>query len=203
MTTPRFPSVGIVEAHGHYRLAAVTGSMAAGAGTRLIFYARNTSASKLVLVQELLLDGIIATTAFAAGQIRATAHIARAFTAENGTPGGTALTLTANNAKLRTAMATTALGVARISTTAALAAPTWSLDDNAVGQINTHSSGGFSAATPIIGSVYLPHRELIRRDDSYPIVLAENEGVAVHVTVPETGVWIAGVTMRWAEAAKF
>lgn len=185
---------------GHYSVDTTTGSMAAGAATRLIFYCRNTSSSVLVAITELSLTGLIATTAFAAGQILVSAKIARTFSAENATPGGTALTLTTTDQALRSSMGTTAMGVIRIATTAALGAPTWALDDNAIGEINTHSSGGWQTATPIIGSVYLPREDLFEMQaNEHPIVLANNEGVAINVTVPATGVWIAGVRMKWSE----
>lgn len=188
---------------GFYQISSKTGSVAAGAATKLIFYARNTSTSKLAHLLHLKLNGVIATTAFAVGQVLYEAYIARAFTAENGTPGGTALTISGQNAQLNSAFDTTALAVVRISTTAALAAPTWTLDAQPVGQLNSHSSAGFNAATPIIGSQYLPNEgDLFKVDlaaGQYPIVLGANEGVALQVTVPATGVWIAGVTMKWAE----
>lgn len=185
---------------GHYAIDSTTGSMAAGAASKLIFYAWN-SGSSLVGVTELSLTGIIATTAFAAGQILAQGFVARSFTAENGTPGGTSLTLTGNNQKDRTSMATTSMGKIRIATTAALGTPTWTLDSQPFGEINTHSSAGFSSATPIIGSIYLPREDLWTASSTadHPLLLANNEGVAVSVTVPATGVWIAGVRMKWYE----
>lgn len=183
---------------GIYKIAASTGAIAAGAATRLIFYARWSHATRRAFIRELALTGLIATTAFAAGGILVEAKVARGFTAENGTPGGTALTLTGNNAKQRTAFGTTDMAVIRASATAALATPTWTLDDQAYAAIQTHSSGGVGAATPIIGSIYLPKRELIKLDDP-PVILAQNEGVAIQVTVPATGVWTAGIEMTWSE----
>lgn len=186
-----------------YQISSKTGSVAAGAATKLIFYARNASTSKLAHILHLKMNGVIATTAFAAGQVLYEAFIARGFSAENGTPGGTALTITGENARLKTSFDTTALSVVRIASTAALAAPTWTLDAQPFGQLNSHSSAGVNAATPIIGSQYLPNDgELFKADianGDWPIVLGANEGVAIQVTVPATGVWIAGVTMKWAE----
>lgn len=190
---------------GQYAIAETTGAIAAGASADSpIFYARNTSSTNLVVVTELSIDGMYATTAFAAGGIQIKAFIARAFTAENGTPGGTALTITTNNAKLRTSMGTTSIAVVRISTTAALAAPTWTLDAQPIGRIQTHSSAGFNAATPIIGSIYLPKTDLLKASaGDHPVILAANEGIAVLATVPGTGVWLAGVRMKWAEVKAY
>lgn len=186
-----------------YQISSKTGSVAAGAATKLIFYARNASTSKLAHILHLKMNGVIATTAFAAGQVLYEAFIARGFSAENGTPGGTALTITGENARLKTSFDTTALSVVRIASTAALAAPTWTLDAQPFGQLNSHSSAGVNAATPIIGSQYLPNEgDLFKVDlaaGQFPIVLGANEGIGLQVTVPATGVWIAGITMKWAE----
>lgn len=190
---------------GHYAIAESTGAIAAGAAADSpIFYARNTSATNLAIIQEIEIDGMYATTAFAAGGIALEAFIARSFTAENGTPGGTALTITGNEANLRTSMGAISLGVIRIASTAALGAPTWTLDTQPIGRIHTHSSGGVGSATPIIGSIFLPKTTLFKADPfEHPIILAQNEGVAILATVPGTGVWLAGVRMKWAEVTTY
>jgi hypothetical protein len=189
----------------HFSISGTTGAIAAGAAAKLIFYARNTHATKLALIQRVLIDGVFATTAFAAGQVLYSLHVVRAFTAENGTPGGTALTITGNNQKLRTSHGGTAMGVIRIASTAPLGAPTFTADAQAVGQLNSHSSAGTGSATPIIGSQYVPNNGVLYDAiaGDHPIVLAQNEGVSITVAVPATGVWTAGVTMRWAEVTAY
>lgn len=188
---------------GYYQISSKTGSMAAGAATYLVFYARNASTTKLAHLLHLKLNGVIATTAFTAGQVLYEAYVARGFTAENGVPGGTALTITGENQRLKTSMDSTALSVIRIASTAALGAPTWTLDAQPIGQLNSHSSAGYNAATPIIGQQYLPNNgDLFKVDlgaGQFPLILGANEGIAVKVTVPATGVWTAGITMKWAE----
>lgn len=186
----------------HYSISAETGSVAAGAATKLIWYCQWTSTAKVALVRKVELEGVIATTAFAAGQVLYQLNIARGFTAENGTPGGTALTITGENQRLSSPYATTGFGVIRIASTAALGAPTWTLDANPISTINSHSSAGVNAATPIIGSQYVSDGQLFNADiagGESPIVLHANEGLAIQVTVPATGVWIAGINMKWAE----
>lgn len=186
----------------HYSLSGETGSIAAGAATKLIWYCWWSSSSKVALVRKVELEGVIATTAFAAGQVLYQLNIARGFTAENGTPGGTALTLTGANQRLASPYAATAMGVVRIASTAALGAPTWTLDANPVSTINTHSSAGKFSATPIIGSQDINDGQLFNAniaDGESPIILHPNEGLAIQVTVPATGVWIAGINMKWAE----
>lgn len=189
---------------GHYAISGTTGSVAAGAATNLIWYCRYTG-SQVAIVRRVSIDGVIATTAFTAGQLLYHLSIARAFTAENGTPGGTALTISKPNQLLRDGGAAIGMGVVRIASTAALGAPTWTLDSNSVAQLNSHSSAGVNAATPIIGSQYLPRDGVMWNADQmndYPIILGNNEGLALQVTVPATGVWIAGVTMEWDEPAE-
>lgn len=190
---------------GHYRVAALTGSIGAGmASNGELVQFRWTDASKLAVIHSVRCNGIYATTAFAAGAITVFATIARSFTAA-GTGGG-ALTLTGNNNKARTSMATTSVGEVRVSTTAALGAGTKVLDGHNVGQIITHSSAGWNSATPIIGSIYLPRTDLVVPDTSigeHPIVLAQNEGLVIRATVPGTGVWIAGFEISWAEVTAY
>lgn len=191
---------------GHYAVDATTGSLAAGGGAgQLIFYAWNSSTTMLMGITELSITGMIATTAFSAGQILFAGFVARSFTAENGTPGGTALTLTGNNQKDRTSMATTSVGKIRVATTGPLGAPTWTLDSQAFGEINTHSSAGFNAATPIIGSIYLPRNDLYLATSTadHPLLLANDEGVGIKLSVPATGVSIVGIRMKWYEVQAF
>ena len=189
--------------YGHYAVAVQTGAIAAGASANSeILQFRWDTAGKLAIITEIEATGMIATTAFAAasGNITLKATIARAYTV-NGS-GGTALGFTGDNAALRTNMADSAVSDFRIATTAALTAGTAVLEDNDIGQITTHSSGGFSAATPIIGSIYLPTTTLFRADiqnGQYPLVLASDEGFVVRATVPATGVWTLGLLVKWAE----
>lgn len=188
-----------------FQISCKTGAIAAGAGTNIIFYAQWTSTTKLAMIEKVFINGHYATTAYAAGAVLYEMHIARGFTAENGTPHGTALTITGLNQRLKTGSAGTAFAVIRVTDTTAggLGAPTWTLDANPVGQLASHSSAGVGAATPIIGNQYLPYNgELFKADvasGEYPIILAANEGIGVRVTVPATGVAVHGITMKWAE----
>lgn len=195
----------IYRARGHYCVAVETGAMAAGAATREVLQFRWNDTSRVAIITEIGVTGMIATTAFAAGAITIKATVARDWTA-NGT-GGTALVFggdcQADNAVLRTNMPDSLVGDFRVATTASLGAGTKTLEVNDIGQIVTHSSGGFSAATPIIGSIYLPTLTLFKPDltvGQYPLILSANEGFVVQVTVPGTGVWNIGMLVKWAEA---
>ena len=191
--------------YGHYAVAVQTGAIAAGASADSeVMQFRWDTSGKLAIITEVAVTGMRATTAFAVGVITLKATIARAYTV-NGS-GGTALVFggdsNVDNAALRTNMADSVVSDFRISTTAALTAGTAALEVNDIGQITTHSSGGFSAATPIIGSIYLPTTTLFRADiqnGQYPLVLASDEGFVVRATVPATGVWNLGLLVKWAE----
>lgn len=191
-------------AHGHYVVDVATGAIGAGmAADGQLFHFRWTNTDNLAVVYEISVTGMRATTAFAAGAIDLKATKARAWTAVGS--GGTALTLTTDEAQLRTNMDTSLVGDARVATTAALTAGTHTLDTQDIGRITTHSSGGVGAATPIIGSIYLPTTELFTADlesGEYPLVLSANEGFVVRATVPATGVWNLGIRVKWAEASE-
>lgn len=200
---PRNPAV--YGAAGHYAVATATGAIAAGMATNgQLLHFRWTSTTQFALINEVLVTGMRATTAFAAGTINMEMVVARAYTAVGS--GGTAIEFggdsNVDNAALRTNMADSAVNDLRIASTAALTAGTQALEANAIGQIITHSSGGVGSATPIIGSLYLPHNVLFKADASsglYPLVLTKDEGFVIRATVPATGVWNAGFLVRWAE----
>jgi hypothetical protein len=74
------------------------------------------------------------------------------------------------------------------------------------GAITGTLSAGTGGATPIIGSIYLPTYDLFEcdvTDGEHPIILAQNEGIVIRATVPATGVWTAGFTIKWCELAAF
>src|SRR3990167_622382 len=186
---------------GHYVIDVATGAIGAGmAANAEVFQFRWTADANLAIIQEISITGMRATTAFAVGAIDIKATVARAYTVVGS--GGTALTLTTEEATLRTNMGTSLVGDARVATTAALTAGTHTLDTQDLGRITTHSSGGVGAATPIIGSIYLPATTLFKADlasGEFPLVLADNEGFVVRADVPGTGVWNLGIRVKWAE----
>jgi hypothetical protein len=195
-------------AFGHYKFSTRTGSMAAGlAAAAAILQYRWADATRLAILTRLYADGMFASTAFAVGQILFEMMVARAYTAQ--AASGTNIAFTGNNQKQRTSMGTSLLnasGLVQISATAALTAGTHTLDAVAHGQINSHSSAGTGGATPIIGNQFLPKNEFFDPgvgDGDHPLVFAQNEGFIVRATVPATGVWVLGLTARWAEVASY
>lgn len=190
---------------GHYQLAVQTNEIREDmAENGEIFQFRWTDATRLCIINKITINGMFATTAFAAGGITLAAAICRSWSADG--TGGTTLTLTGDNNQLRSSMGASLLGTARIATIGALGAGTKTIDAQNIGMITTHSSGGTSSATPIIGSIHLPMNDLFDCDiasGEHPIVLAANEGIIVRAKVPPTGLWTAGLTIKWAELTAF
>ena len=121
---------------------------------------------------------------------------ARAFTASD--TGGTAGTLTGNNAKLRTSLATTGVSQIMIANTGTMTAGTRTLDTDPMAAIvipltTTADTGGV-----LNSSLYNPGQA-----GDYPLELATNEGFVVQLTVPATGTEVITVTVDWEEYSAF
>jgi hypothetical protein len=181
---------------GIYALSLQTGTMAAGlAANSEIYQARWTHATNVALVKQFRLDGGGGIAAFAAGFYKHEAMVARAWSVDGS--GGTAATLSGNNNKLRTSMGTTGFGAIRIAGTAALSAGTKTLDTQGFGA----AMGGLTATA----GASMPAFDLFNpeSESEFPLVLATNEGVIVRTTVPATGTWTAGITLKWAELTSY
>lgn len=183
---------------GSYRKSLLSGTMAAGlAGNAVVYSWRWGDASRLGVVQKVILDGLSGSaTAFAAGFGKVDMVLGRSFSASN--TGGTGGTLTGNNGKLRTSMGTTLLTDVRISSTAALAGGTVTLDTDPVGQISlsfgTVASVQYANQVPLFGEDIGP---------THPLVCVQNEGFQLRATVPATGTWQFGATTVWAEVTSY
>lgn len=197
---------------GHYIMHAATGSIAAGlAANSELVQLRYTGTNK-VIVHSIGIEYAVYTTAFAAGAFEFKVQRAINWTVD-GSGGGTVTPL-----KLRTSMSAPTATV-RVATTAALGAGTKTLDATILrgvrGAVVTgvSTAGGnpflqnadatadvpLGFATPV---ALWPEQDadVLRR---HPLVLAQNEGVVVLATVPGTGVWIAGFTLRFAEVTNY
>lgn len=187
-----------VGALGSYEISEASGTMAAGlAANSPIFSFRWSSAAGLAVVKSVYMSAGNAGTAFAAGVATFKCIAARSFTVSDS--GGTALTLTGNNGKMRTSHATTLLGDARIASTATLTAGTRSLDSTAIGTLLAPVST--AASTTLIS----PGTNLFDSGDSnaYPLILAQNEGFVITATVPATGTWAFAVNVEWDEVTTY
>ena len=181
---------------GHYVYANVTGTIAAGlAANSDIFQFRWTDSTRLCAIYEVSLVGMYQLTGFTAGAGLFRMNIARSFSA-SGT-GGTAATLTGDNQALRTSMGTSLVGDLRIATTAALGAGTKTYDSQSVGVYNKFILA--SANTQVFDEFKLWYTN----PGDHPIILAQNEGFGIRATVPATGTWVVGVSVKWAELTAY
>ena len=197
---------------GHYAVSARTGSIAAGmAANGQIFHARWTDATRFAVIYEIWIDEFDNTTAFTAGRFQFALDRARSWTADGS--GGTALTLTGDNAQMRTDMGASLFGAIRIATTAALGAGTSTFDANPIktigGRVGAIANKHIIPQSPVVttqevaSGIGVPLFVLTDGGMRHPIVLAQNEGIAIRGTVPATGVWSATVSMYWAEVTAY
>lgn len=181
---------------GHYGISLVSGVMAAGLAANSPIAIFRYTGGNLCAVTRVLFDASVAGTAFAAGVPTFGLMVARAFTAL--TTSGTVATLTGNNNKLRTSMATTGLGTFEVCTTAALTAGTWVLDAQEISRF----SGVSGTATT--GQIVPPGTRLFESGgDIHPLLLTNNEGWTVRATVPATGTWAFTCGVLWAEVTAY
>lgn len=183
---------------GAYSASAISGTMAAGlAADSEIVQFRWTHATNLCAVMSITLDGLAGSaTAFTAGFGKVALIGARTWTADGS--GGNTTTLTTNNGKLRTSMGTTLAGAMRSSSTAALTVGTKTLDGTPLG-IHTLSFG------TVVSVIYAGKVSLFDWRDAghHPLILATQEGFVLTATVPATGTWQFGATVRWAEVTAY
>jgi hypothetical protein len=193
-------------AFGHYRLGMTTGTIGAAlAANGELFQFRWTDATRLCIVQKVLISAGANVAATAAGLVNLDLTIARSFTAAG--TGGTAATITGNNQKTRTNMGTTLLGEARCATTAALGAGTKTLDSQSIG--NVAIGIGTGAITTTHNLQLIDKIDLLEVDadlSMHPIVLTQNEGFVIKngaTAWPAAMTWNLSVTVVWCEASNY
>lgn len=190
-----------VGALGSYRVSGISGTMAAGlAGASEILQFRWTHATNLAIIENVQLDSAYdLTTGFTIGTGRIMLRIARAWSADGS--GGAALTPAAAMEKLRTSQGNSLVGAIRIATTAALTAGTKTLDTDPIGQAFAVLPATVNVA--LFGTAPISLLDQGVSGPIHPIVLAQNEGFVVQATVPATGTWVFGLTLRWSEVTAF
>lgn len=186
---------------GQYVSAPSTGSIAAGlaAGSDIVQFRWSRIAEECV-IHSIKVTGLRCTTAFAVGPIDISLYVARTWSADGS--GGASFNGFGNRQKMDTRYATSLSSSFRVATTAALTNGTRALDFAPIGEIKTHSSGGTSSATPIIGNIHLPSTQLFYADVANgmsPLILGTAEGFVIQATVPGTGVWQMGIEVKWVE----
>jgi hypothetical protein len=182
---------------GSYSVCVKSGIMAAGlaaASPILAFlWKPATVPTSFALIRRIKFGMYNLGTGFAAGDILFDFLIARAFTVQD--TGGAAVTLTTNNAKLRTSYATTQAAI-QASATATLTAGTRTLDANPFRSLFTVVANSAFATS-------LNDTEVFRQQPGeQPLVLAgSGEGFVIQATVPATGTWTFGCSIDWDEVA--
>jgi hypothetical protein len=189
---------------GFYRVSAVSGTMAAAlAANSEIFQFRWADATKFAIVTRVAITAgaNVAATAAAISSLRMTA--ARAWTVAGS--GGTRLTMTGNNQKLRTSMGTSLVNDIGVSTTAGLTAGTKTLDAQDMGGVSFGIGTG--AITTALNLNIIPLTELLNIDASndHPLVLAQNEGFVIRsgIIFPASMTWAFTINVSWAEVVAY
>lgn len=173
---------------GIYSFGSSTGVMVAGlAANSEIFQFRYTGPD-VCLIREVRFEGLGSIIAFAAGVVNIQLFKARAWTVDGS--GGTALTLSGDQAKQKTSMIQTlnAVTTARMSSTAALTAGTKTLDTNPTSSV-------VSSVTVTAGDKVSSGNLYTDVQGKYPIACVNQEGIVVRATVPATGTWTSAVSM--------
>ena len=202
---PTFKTARVVvkpdEMVGSYQIGANTGlittdaASTSSAGT--LFSFRYTSGgSGTVCVIKRISVGYVCTTAFGTAQTMGFGVFpARSFTASDS--GGTSLSVTGNNNKMRTTQATSTVADIRVATTGALTAGTRTIDTNPIALTNFWVPGAGTSLT---------QTEIFNYDPGdYNMVFATNEGFVINnmVLMGATGVGVATFNVEWFEAAAY
>lgn len=179
-----------------YRVALKSGStgLTGLAAAAPIFSLQWVSTTLNALITRMTWNFTVTTVASAAGLLDSSLTIARSFTAAD--TGGTAITLTTNNAKKRTSYATTGMAM-RIAQTTALTAGTRTLDANPIANDSAWLATG--TLGPVGSGVY---QELLPvGNDQEGILLAANEGLvlALIAAMPTSAVAQLYIDIDWKE----
>lgn len=199
-----------VGALGHYRIASVTGTLAAALGASAVVYSFRWGDATRLCVLLKLRTRFLPLTPFTAATLTDhtsfDAYQARSFSASH--TGGTVLTPTGNNAKVRTSMGTSLVTDIRQSTTGALAGGTLTLDAFPFAQsVRKGNRVNPAAATE---ETIQPATDGMDLDfdmggGDYPLVFAQNEGFVIRnrTVWPAAGTGVLSTNITWAEVTAF
>jgi hypothetical protein len=156
-----FLSGGII---GHYRTVAYSGlTTGIAANAALLSFRNSGGASSYVriLLQRLRMVAITTVGFTGAQELSCAAYVARSFTGDMG--GGTALTLTGNNAQLNSIADTTSIASIRVASTTALTGGTFTLDAQPFTILGaTAAAAGVASAS---------NEYVLQSDQQYPLNL--------------------------------
>jgi len=191
---------------GHYRISVTTGTLAAAlAANAQVFQFKNTTTNLSIIhrIRTRFLPLTPFTAATLTDHTSFDAVVARAYA---GGGGGTTLTLTGNNAKARTNMATCG-SIINVSTTAALTLAT-TLDASPFTQsirkgnrVNPAAATEETIQPSTDGLEYQPDVAV----GEYPLTLAQNEGFVIRnrTVWPAAGTGILLIEVSWAEVSSY
>ena len=179
---------------GSYSKSMQSGTIAAGLTAASPVYSFRYGGTGIAVIRRVSFT-FAELTGSAGGLAAVQMFNARAFTASDS--GGTAGTLTGNNGKLRTSLATTAVSSIQIANTGTLTAGTRTLDTDPMAGIvipltTTADTGNINSILYEVGQA-----------GDYPLELANNEGFVIQLTVPATGTEVVSVRVDWEEYSAF
>ena len=184
-----------LDAFGHYRFAGATGNLSALVANSEIFQFRWTDAQSVALLQFMRIRCTQLTAFSAAQEISLELMGATGFTAAGS--GGTQFLPTAQSFKKRSVMPQSRANEIRIATTAALGTGTRSL---APSPLLCHFGWAGGVGQTVIDSTL----DLTSSALEYPLVLHQNEGIAVglgQLGMGAAGTLRVSVELAWAEIA--
>jgi len=180
---------------GAYSKSMQSGTIAAGLAANSPVYSFRYGGSGIAVIRRVSVS-VAQLTGSAGGLASLQMFNARAFTASD--TGGTAGTLTGNNGKLRTSLATTAVSQIMIANTGTNTAGTRTLD--------TDPMAGIVVALTTTANTGMLNQSVLYEPGQagdYPLELANNEGFVIQMTVPATGTEVLQVRVDWEEYSAF
>lgn len=186
---------------GAYSIATATGLIVAtGAADALIWVCHWTDPVKKAVIERLRVNAVVTGTITTAVPYDLAAYFATGFTVAPTTSIATA-TLTGRNAARRTNYGVTAMaGIYTLTTIAAgITGQTYTLDAQPLGRVS--GASGTVIATQFFGGMATLIDTQQDPDNSRPIVLSENEGIAIRAPLagPATGTFRVAVNLDWRE----
>lgn len=184
---------------GHFGVAAQTGLTTVLTAGSILFSFRWSDSARLAMIHKIIVSAVT-TTAFGTAQaLDVDAVAVRGFTASD--TSGTAVSMSSNSGKKRTAMANSLVADMRIASTTAVAAGTGTADTNpfSAGVIPTNLSTAAVGATGV-----LPLFQIIPGAE-HGLLLGANEGFRLRVITTQgaTGVVRYTVNVDWAEIPSY
>lgn len=212
--TPQVAQNKPFTALGYYAIATNTPTYSGLAANTPLFSMRWGDATRFAVILKVEVAVFTTVAATANGITERQLIIARGFSISD--TGGTAITLTGNNAKRRTSMGTSLFTDVRIG--APLTAGTRTLDANAVASvlgwsgllstglaIGASGASAVSAARSTEGGIQFARLLDATNAQDHPIVLATNEGIVVRIGVvqPSGSTQQTFINVVWAEVASY